>query len=66
LECDDGVLWLHYDDLKADLKGCIKLISSFMGIGVGDQKLLDLVHYQVRSCVLFILISTIFWNAGKF
>eukprot|EP00210_Caulerpa_lentillifera_P007984 g7623.t1 len=43
---DKGVLWLHYEDLKADLRGCIKLISDFMDIGVGNQSLLDLVEYQ--------------------
>eukprot|EP00210_Caulerpa_lentillifera_P006178 g5902.t2 len=45
---DEGVLWLHYEDLKADLKGCIKLISDFMGIGVGNQDLLNLIEHQVR------------------
>eukprot|EP00210_Caulerpa_lentillifera_P006181 g5905.t1 len=43
---DKGVLWLHYEDLKADLKGCIKLISDFMDIGVGNQDLLNLVENQ--------------------
>eukprot|EP00210_Caulerpa_lentillifera_P006180 g5904.t1 len=43
---DKGVLWLHYEDLKTDLKGCIKLISDFMGIGVGNQKLLNLIEHQ--------------------
>eukprot|EP00210_Caulerpa_lentillifera_P008863 g8456.t1 len=43
---DKNVLWLHYEDLKANLKACIKLISDFMGIGVGNQDLLDLVEYQ--------------------
>lgn len=54
---DDGVLWLHYEDLKADLKGCVKLISDFTGIGVGDQKLLDLVEYQVRTCIALVVLS---------
>jgi len=43
---DENVLWLHYEDLKQDLKACVKLISDFLGIGVGDQKLLELVEKQ--------------------
>eukprot|EP00210_Caulerpa_lentillifera_P006179 g5903.t1 len=43
---DKGVLWVHYEDLKADLKGCIKLISEFTSMGVGNQEVLDLVEYQ--------------------
>eukprot|EP00210_Caulerpa_lentillifera_P006176 g5901.t1 len=43
---DKGVLWLHYEDLKADLKECIKLISDFMDIGVGNQELLNLIEHQ--------------------
>jgi len=43
---DENVLWLHYEDLKANLPLCIRMISDFIGIGVGDQKLLDLVHRQ--------------------
>ena len=46
---DENVLWLHYEDLKADLKRCIKLISDFTNLGVGDTDLLDLVERQVRS-----------------
>ena len=44
---DENVLWLHYEDLKQDLKTCIKLISDFLGIGVNDEKLLELVERQV-------------------
>eukprot|EP00210_Caulerpa_lentillifera_P006588 g6293.t1 len=43
---DEGVLWLHYEDLKENLKGCIKLISNFMGIGVGNEELLNLIEHQ--------------------
>eukprot|EP00210_Caulerpa_lentillifera_P006596 g6301.t1 len=45
---DEGVLWLHYEDLKEDLKGCIKLMSEFLGIGVGNQELLNLIERQSR------------------
>lgn len=43
---DDNVLWLHYEDLKFDLRQCIRMISDFIGIGIGNQKLLDLVERQ--------------------
>eukprot|EP00210_Caulerpa_lentillifera_P008864 g8457.t1 len=43
---DKGVLWLHYEDLKENLKECIRLISDFLGIGISDQKLLDLIEHQ--------------------
>lgn len=43
---DANVLWLHYEDLKADLKRCVKMLSDFLGVGVGDQELLDLVEKQ--------------------
>ena len=46
---DDGVLWLHYDDLSEDLTKCISLISNFLQIGVGDDELLKIVEEQVTS-----------------
>ena len=46
LRKDENVLWLHYEDLKADLSGCIKLLSEFIGVGVDDQELLDLAEKQ--------------------
>jgi len=54
---DDSLLWLHVDDLKADLKRCIKLISEFTSIEVGDQKLLDLAEYQESACISFVVNS---------
>jgi len=46
---DDNVLWLHYEDLIQDLRGCVKLIAEFLDIGVNDNKLQDLVTKQVTN-----------------
>lgn len=43
---NENVLWLHYEDLKADLTGCIRLLADFIGVGVDDQELLDLAEKQ--------------------
>ncbi|GMH41172.1 hypothetical protein BSKO_09082 [Bryopsis sp. KO-2023] len=43
---DPNVLWLHYEDMVKDLPACIELVSKFLGIGVGDAELLDLVVKQ--------------------
>ena len=48
----ENVLWIHYEDLKADLRKSIEMMSEFLGVGVGDQELLDLVERQVTECVL--------------
>lgn len=37
---------MHYEDLKEDLASCIKLMSEFLGLGVGNQELLKLVKFQ--------------------
>ena len=44
---DSNVLWLHYEDLKEDLTGCIKLVAKFLGLGENNPKLLKLVEQQV-------------------
>jgi len=41
-----NVLWVHYEDLKADLPKCIRMMSEFLGIGVGDEALFELVERQ--------------------
>ena len=33
---DPDTLWLHYEDMAADLPGAIKLIAEFLGIGTDD------------------------------
>ena len=43
------MLWLHYEDLKADVSKCIRIISDFIDIGVGNNELLDLVEHQVGN-----------------
>jgi len=43
---DKNVLWLHYEDLKQDLRGCVRLIADFLDIGSGDEKLQELVTHQ--------------------
>ena len=44
---DDNVLWLHYEDLKEDLTGCIHLMAKFLDLGANDPTLLKLVEQQV-------------------
>ena len=44
---DDNVLWLHYEDLKEDLTGCIHLIAKFLDLGANDAELLKRVEQQV-------------------
>ncbi|GMH41151.1 hypothetical protein BSKO_09061 [Bryopsis sp. KO-2023] len=41
-----NVLWLHYEDMLDDLPACVELVSKFIGVGVGDAELLDLVVKQ--------------------
>ncbi|CAD7703099.1 unnamed protein product [Ostreobium quekettii] len=43
---DANVLWLHYEDMKADLPAAARLVSGFMGVGVGDYGLQELVVKQ--------------------
>ncbi|GMH36013.1 hypothetical protein BSKO_03881 [Bryopsis sp. KO-2023] len=43
---DPNVLWMHYEDMLDDLPKCVELISNFLGIGVGDSELLELVEEQ--------------------
>jgi len=43
---DENVLWLHYEDLKQNLRECVRLISEFLDIGGDDEKLQELVTYQ--------------------
>lgn len=50
---DENVLWLHYEDLKANLPKYVEIISSFLNIGQDDSGLKDLVVKQViQSCVI--------------
>ena len=42
-----NVLWLHFEDLKTDLRQCVKLIASFMGIDPQDEARVDLAMRQV-------------------
>ena len=44
---DSNVLWLHYEDLKEDLSGCICRVAKFLGLGENNPKLLKLVEHQV-------------------
>lgn len=44
----DNVLWLHFEDLKQDLRGCVKLIAKFLELDWQDEKLIDLVTKQAR------------------
>lgn len=47
---DENVLWLHYEDLKANLPKCVEMISNFLDIGKHDSKLKELVVEQVIQC----------------
>ena len=42
-----NVLWLHFEDLKTDLRQCVKLIASFMGIDPHDEARIDCAMRQV-------------------
>ena len=44
---DANVLWLHFEDLKEDLPGCVKLVAEFIGVGADDKNLQQLVVKQV-------------------
>lgn len=39
---DDDVLWLHYEDMRQDLRACIKRVAAFMGVDASDETLVDL------------------------
>ncbi len=41
------VLWLHYEDLQADLPACVKLIAEFLQLGHDDRELQALTVTQV-------------------
>lgn len=43
---DDNVLWLHYEDLRQDLATCVKMVSDFLDIGVGDEERLKKATHQ--------------------
>ena len=45
---DADVLWLHYEDMKADLTQCIRLVAQFLNVGADDPKLLKLVEEQAK------------------
>ena len=45
---EERILWLHYEDLKADLGKCIKLIADFIGVGVKNEELLNRTEQQVK------------------
>lgn len=45
---DQNVLWMHYEDMKENLPGCIDLVAKFLEIGAQDATLKDLVAYQVE------------------
>ena len=49
---DENVLWLHFEDMKADLTQCVSLVSKFLGIGEDDPELLKKVEYQVELAYL--------------
>lgn len=57
------MLWIHYEDLKEDIRGMVKRISEFLDIGVGDEALLDLVVEQVKFEILFWVFE---WFEGEF
>ena len=44
---EERILWLHYEDLKADPGKCIKLIAEFIGVGVENKELLERAEHQV-------------------
>lgn len=43
---DPNVLWLHFEDLAADLPGCVALIARFLNIGVDDAELQQIAVTQ--------------------
>lgn len=45
---DKNVLWLHYEDLIADMRKCIKIIAEFLDIGVDNSELQETAARQVR------------------
>ena len=51
---DENVLWIHFEDMKADLAQCISLVSKFLGIGENDPELLKKEEYQVALSNPFI------------
>lgn len=50
---DDNVLWLHYEDFKQDLRGCVRIIAEFLQVGHEDEKLQELVTQQVCYSAFF-------------
>lgn len=43
---DENVLWLHFEDLKENLRECVRLIAEFLDIGSDDKELQELVTSQ--------------------
>lgn len=51
---DENVLWIHFEDLKENLRACVRLVAEFLDIGKEDEKLQELVTRQVytQGCLL--------------
>ena len=57
-----NVLWLHFEDLKTDLRECVKLVASFMGIDPQDEALIDLAVRQVLIRRIVVTQTLLWWT----
>jgi len=54
-----NVFWLHFEDLKQDLRRCVKALAEFLRLDSTDDSLIDLVTKQAD-------ISFMKWHKTKF
>ena len=62
LRKEKNILWLHYEDLKADLPKCVRMMADFIGVTL-DESLMDIVLHQV--CAFYLTNSTRYHLVGE-
>lgn len=46
-----NIFWLHFEDLKQDLRFCVKALAEFLELDSVDDDLIELVTQQVTAFI---------------